>query len=688
MESASATGPLTFAMDVPYTPIQHLRLALFGVVARILDTCVAGDVDAALELHPFLAEYADEMHAGLSSGDSVTDGWWRLVCEWEREAVRRGVRLPLVSLRDAGLSALELELMLAIGLVEEDPRFAAIFEHAQRTERRPTFGLLMAWWRDDRDGGDRAEEIRDGLHRLIDLGLVQLRNGDAPRAEWILAPVLAVWDGLRGRPPSTGWLAYVPVESLLALDAFVAGESTRAACRALPDLLATGPAPLLLVRGPVHNGRKTMAGVLARSLNRPLLVTRDPVFEDAPRWRALGALVTMIGALPLVECELAPGETRTLPPLPLATGPIVVVTGRYGAWQCADGRPIVTVDLPLPSEAERLAHWRAALPAGAVDTLPHSARGMRLSSGHIRSVVSTASSLATLSGRAALDAVDLRRACSTLQSARLETLATRLEARGTLSDLAVDGDTRDELDALVARCRWREALAAASASIAGGGVGVRALFAGPSGTGKTLAAKLLAAQIGRELYRIDLAATVNKYLGETEKNLNRALAAAEELDVVLLLDEGDALMANRTDVGSSNDRYANLETNFLLQRIESFEGLLLVTTNAVDRVDRAFSRRMDVIVHFRAPDACRRLEILTRHLAADALDEAWLEEAASRCALGGGQWRNVVAHARLLALDAGCPLDEDHLYAALEREYRKSGASCPLRPPQARRWAP
>ena len=687
VESASATGVLTFAADVPYTPLQHLRLALFGVVSRIVEACTAGDVEAALELHPFLGEYVDEMHAALPAGDSMAERWWPLVCEWEREAVRGRVHLPLVALRNAGLSALELELLLAVGLIEEDPRFAAIFEQAQRTERRPTFGLLMAWWRDDGHGGDRATEIRDGLQRLIDHGLIQLRNGDAPRADWILAPVLAVWDGLRGRPPATAWLTHVPIESLPDLDTFVASEATHVACRALPALLGARPAPLLLVRGPVHNGRKTLASVLARSMNRPLLVARDAVFDDPPRWRALGALVTRIEALPVVEGELAPGETRTLPPLPLASGPIVVVTGRHGAWQCADGRPILTIDLPLPAEAERLSHWRAVLPAAAVALLPDSARGTRLSSGHIRSVATGAASLARLAGRTAIETADVRRACATLQSARLETLATRLEVRGALSDLAVDADTREELDALVARCRWREALAAASPSIAGVGVGVRALLAGPSGTGKTLAAKLLAAQIGKELYRIDLAATVNKYLGETEKSLNRALTAAEELDVVLLLDEGDALMATRTDVGSSNDRYANLETNFLLQRLDdSFEGVLLVTTNAADRLDRAFSRRMDVVIKFRAPDAARRLEILTRHLADDALDEAWLEDAACRCALGGGQWRNVVAHARLLALDAGRPLGENHLHAALEREYRKSGASCPLRPPQAQPW--
>jgi SpoVK/Ycf46/Vps4 family AAA+-type ATPase len=227
----------------------------------------------------------------------------------------------------------------------------------------------------------------------------------------------------------------------------------------------------------------------------------------------------------------------------------------------------------------------------------------------------------------------------------------------------------------------REQLAASTAAIAQRNVGVRALLAGQSGTGKTLAARLLAASLGKDLYRLDLAATVNKYLGETEKNLNQAFAAAEELDVVLLLDEGDALMATRTDVGSAHDRYANLETNFLLQRIESFDGILLVTSNAADRIDKAFARRMDVVINFRAPDEWRRYEILTMHLGDDHdIDDSWLQQVACRCALSGGQWRNVVGQARLLALQRGCAIGVDQLHAALVREYRKSGGHCPLRP--------
>ena len=211
-----------------------------------------------------------------------------------------------------------------------------------------------------------------------------------------------------------------------------------------------------------------------------------------------------------------------------------------------------------------------------------------------------------------------------------------------------------------------------------GGCGVRALFKGPSGTGKTLAARHLAAALGRPLYRVDLAATVSKYIGETERNLERVFAAAEELDVVLVLDEGDALMAARTGVQNANDRYANLETNYLLQRLERYDGVLVVTTNAAELIDGAFARRMDATLDFAAPDAPTRHRLWCAHLQpGHRIDAAALQEVALRCALTGGQIRNAALHVALLALEGGRAAAMEDLARALRREYRRTGQACP-----------
>ncbi len=163
--------------------------------------------------------------------------------------------------------------------------------------------------------------------------------------------------------------------------------------------------------------------------------------------------------------------------------------------------------------------------------------------------------------------------------------------------------------------------------------------------------------------------------------MNQLFTYAEELDIILLLDEGDSLMTRRTDVRGANDRYANLETNFLLQRLESYEGIILITTNAAQRIDDAFTRRLDVVVDFTLPDAAERRLLWQLHLSPDhAIDESFLDTVVERCKLSGGQIRNSALHASLLALRHHRPADAPALDAALQREYRKAGLPYPLPP--------
>lgn len=678
-DTARQVEPAPFA-DFEASPAQHLRLALFGAIERVIGCCGEGDVAAALEQHPFLADYLQLLAASAPPGALLPGRWSRAVGEWEQAAVRQGARLPLAALREAGLPGLAIELLLAVGLVEEDPRFGPLLASVQGEERRPTFGLLMAWWRIGEEGEDRVEAVRQALLDLIHQGLVEVRKGDGPRPEWVLAVPHALWDALRGEAPRLRWLTHVPPDALPASADYIPPQPAGTDCPALAAALQREARPLLLVRGPSHNGRKTLVGCLARELGKAMLVADAGVLEEEPRWRLFGALCVLLDAMPVLHCELAAGESRSLPALPFMNGPLAVVSSRHGAWSSAEGRPVLAIELPLPGLAARVAHWHAVLPGQPVERVLALARAARLASGDLRRAARAAASFTSLAHRHDIEAPDLQQACRGLQSARLETLATRLAPPPGLQGLCVDDPTREELDALEARCRLREELAASGGEGAGANSGVRVLLAGASGTGKTLAARRLAAALGKDLYRIDLAATVNKYLGETEKSLNNAFSAAEELDVVLLLDEGDALMANRTDVGTANDRYANLETNFLLQRVESFDGILVVTSNASDRIDAAFARRMDVVIHFRPPDEWQRYRMFGLQLERDAVDDELLQEIASRCTLTGAQIHNVVLHARLLSIQAGTGLGPDQLHAALAREYRKIGGHCPLRP--------
>jgi SpoVK/Ycf46/Vps4 family AAA+-type ATPase len=207
------------------------------------------------------------------------------------------------------------------------------------------------------------------------------------------------------------------------------------------------------------------------------------------------------------------------------------------------------------------------------------------------------------------------------------------------------------------------------------GRGLAALFAGPPGTGKTMAAGVIANQLGLDLYRIDLSQVVSKYIGETEKNLARIFAEAESSNAVLLFDEADALFGKRTEIGDAHDRYANIETSYLLQRMEDYEGIAILASNLRQNMDEAFLRRLRFVVEFPFPDAAHRLHIWQRHLRTDApLDgDLDLPLLAERVAVSGGNIRNIVLAAAFLAAGEGQPIGMAHLLRAARREYEKVG---------------
>lgn len=678
---------------LPRTPAEHFRLHFFAAVARVLDESARafGSREASEEQFPFLTGYRAETEACAPREDDPRARlrWWReTIREWEKGA-GADVHLPLRALREtAGLADDSLTMLVCAGLIEEDARFGHVFEALQGLagQRRPSAGLLASWWRETEDGG----EARASLRRLQSCGLVVIDATDAPRAERAVEVEPALWDLLRGDAAEeiAPWARYRAPDALADVRDLILADGLRESLVHVPPLLRSGEARAFVVRGAGNNGRRTIVGATARALGKGLLEIdaraggSDAFRPDERRWRVAGALATCLDALPVVALDLAPGETFTLPPLACYAGALAVVVGRHGG---VDGEAVeraLALAVEMPARDERLAHWRVALGERAGTDIAEISERFRLTGGNIRRAARLARVYASLEGRDEVRLRDARQACRALSRETLETLAAPVETAGDWSHLAVCADTLDELRNLESRCRNRERLPSEVGACTGANLsgGVRALFSGASGTGKTLAARLLAASLEKDLYRLDLSTVVNKYIGETEKNLSRLFSRAEELDVILLLDEGDALLTQRTDVSSANDRYANLETNYLLQRLESYEGILIVTTNAGDRIDTAFQRRMDVCVNFSPPDASERWHIWQMHLPeTHQVTRRLFDELAQRCELTGGQIKNAVLHAAALALEEGAVVEGAHVEAAVRREYRKSGAVCPLR---------
>lgn len=263
--------------------------------------------------------------------------------------------------------------------------------------------------------------------------------------------------------------------------------------------------------------------------------------------------------------------------------------------------------------------------------------------------------------------------CRAQARPRLDDLAQRIAPTAAWDDLVLPDAQKQVLREIAIHVRQRAKVyeqwgfAAASAR----GLGISALFAGPSGTGKTMAGEVLANELNLDLYRIDLSQVVNKYIGETEKNLRRVFDAADAGGAILLFDEADALFGKRSEVKDSHDRYANIEVSYLLQRMEAYRGLAILTTNLKSALDTAFLRRLRFIVQFPFPDAAQRAEIWRRIFPPQTPTESLDFSQLARLAVAGGNIRNVALSAAFLAAEASEPVRMVHLLQAAKHECQK-----------------
>lgn len=677
------------------TAAGHFRLNFYAAVYHLVHALrrLAEDAGASLEKtlqeHRFLGRYLEQVLPHLPdalSWDEALSWWQREITDWETAG---GADLPLVALSahgGVGFAGRLVLMMTALG--EEDSRFGTMFEALQAPlpTRRPTLELIGRMLANSASADATDWSV---CNALLAAGLVEIANPEAPRAEWALKMPAAVWRMLRGERDGDllAGCRLLPLESFPRVEDLLIDQQLVGRLGGIPALIEEGRVRTLVIKGMPGSDQLEVLGAVARATGRGLAVARGAAerpgeSSDGVSHKLLGPVCIMGRYLPVLAYDLAPGETAEVPPLPGYDGPMGIALGLEGGLGGVAAEAALTLTLPPLSAEERRSRWRRALHNHVGTDLDELSERFLLPAGHIRQAAGMAIRHAALDRRETVQIHDVREACRTLNRQMLDTHAALLDGGGSWRDLVVSTSTALRLRDLELRCRQRERLLSHLGSAFAGNRnrGVRGLFSGASGTGKTLAAKIIAAELGMDLYRVDLGAVVNKYIGETEKNLHLVLSRAEALDVILLLDEGDSLLGNRTEVKNANDRYANLETNYLLQRLETYQGIVFVTTNAAQHIDRAFQRRMDVVVPFVHPEANERRAIWHLHLPHQhAIDDTFFEEVVQRCTLTGGQIRNAALHATLLAVDEGQrPVRRLHLEAAIRGEYRKAGATCPL----------
>jgi hypothetical protein len=582
---------------------------------------------------------------------------------------------PIIKL--AGQLSLHPVEILTVSLsaaVESDMMCGRAVAHLQSPVggTRPTLGLLAAAFAGLEPERNLVDLLLTG--QAAKTGLLQLLNDSAPaveRAAAVPGPLCLALSGLDSAWPGTR-LGLEGIPETPLPPSFVA-ETKRQA-----RTMKAGSAKVLVLRSGSSAEARAVANEVARALHvRPLFLELEHAGKDVSSISGVGPLLLLRQLIPVFCYDLGPGDRRTVPETPGYSGPVLVLCNHEGSIEAYGESPPAWI-LGVPQRVERRRLWGLAIGKGELAT--RMAAEYRHGAGRIAQLGRRVRQRCLLEGRQKPAFGDIAAASWAGEGSGLEALAQPLP--DVIPDEALVTGTilREELSRLLLRCRSRESLieGLGASALARYRPGVRALFTGPSGTGKTLAAGWLATQLGLPLYRADLASVTSKYIGETEKNLAQLLSRAEDAGILLLFDEADSLFGKRTEVKESNDRFANAQTNYLLQRIETFDGIALLTSNSRARFDPAFCRRLDMIIEFPLPGPEERRLLWLSHLGErHQLSPRELNQIAAAADLAGGHIRNAVLTAAVLAQAGGRLIGYDDICIGLTDEYRKLGRQAP-----------
>jgi len=571
------------------------------------------------------------------------------------------------------LSPFERDLLLLCAGIELDSNFAVSCAAAQGDARKvsPTFSLALAalpgaHW------SALAPSASLRRWRLIELtnneGLVAAPLRIDERVLHFLTGINQIDDRLQ-----------VLVELVAAPEDLPPSQLEVA--RRTAQLLATNQnqvPPVIQLCGPDGIGRSAVAALACREFGLRLHALRgaDIPASAAERdtlarlWEREALLSHSALLVETDEMDTA-DQARTLLAFLENVNGIVFVSRRdpLRAWR----RPIIRFDIGKPTSAEQTELWNESLGENFGRLNGQVEKVVAQFSLGPRNIAAACAALGSQSGEETDMGRKLWEACRVQSRARLDDLAQRIEPAATWEELVLPEAQRRLLREITAHVRQRTKVYETWGFAEKGerGLGISALFAGSSGTGKTMAAEVLARELSLDLYRIDLSSVVSKYIGETEKNLRRVFDAAEEGGAILLFDEADALFGKRSEVKDSHDRYANIEVSYLLQRMESYRGLAILTTNLKNALDPAFVRRLRFIVQFPFPDAAHRAEIWRRIFPARTPTHELDLPKLSRLNVAGGSIRNIALNAAFLAAEANEPVCMPHLLRAARSEYAK-----------------
>jgi hypothetical protein len=523
-----------------------------------------------------------------------------------------------------------------------------------------------------------AARVLDGAHwsalsparplraaELVDVGPGPLPDAPIQLAERVLHHLLGV-DDLAGE--------LLPTAHRLDPSGPLVASHERAA-GAVVDIWRSDPSwPLVRLDADRHGDGRRVAARVASLVGSPAHLVHGHDVPDDPAARAAWARrwrreLTLAPQVLCVDTDEA-AAARVGAFVDAVVGPVVLVGPPAPTL-----RTQRTIGVAVPSDDEQAAAWAAAIgrhvphPNGARDELD---QAVERAVGQFRLGAAEIDEIASGLGTGPDVGERLWGACRARTRPALDALAQRVESDATWHDLVLPPDDLDTLQAVARHVAQRASVHRAWGARRGGrDRGITALFHGASGTGKTLAAEVIANESGLDLYRIDLAGVVSKYIGETEKNLRQIFDAAEDGGAVLLFDEADALFGKRTEVRDSHDRYANIEVSYLLSRMETYRGLAILTTNVRGAIDSAFMRRLRFVVGFPFPDEAQRERLWARAFPAGVETVGLDTRRLARLGVTGATIHLIALHASYEAAADGGPVEVEHVRRAATRELAK-----------------
>jgi len=620
-----------------------------------------------------------ESHVARVQGNPSPEGFADAERQYAEAAAAMSEPAALERLCQAfGLSAFEREILLLAAGLELDSRFAGLCAAAQGDPARNdvTFSLALAMcpqahW----SALTPTAPLRH--FRLIDVGAGPLLTTSTLR---ISERVLHYLTGVQSCDEQLAPL----LERVNATDDVPATHHALAehVARAWADDPSSATKPLVQLTGTDSAGKRSVAAVACSLVGVHLWRLRPHVVPVVPgeletlvrlceREAVLGPCAFLVDA-EMLDANDAGRSWSLMRFVEQFRGPIfLTVRERPFLVQ----RPSIAVAVPRLTKDEQRGLWHRAL-GGLAESLNGQVD-------HVLGQFSLDAPAINAAGAEALRRCDeaseadvgqhLWDVCRLQSRPRLDGLAQRIESKMTWEDLILPEPQQELLHEIAGQLRQRAKVYETwgFADKCSRGLGLSALFAGPSGTGKTLAAEVLANELRLDLYRIDLSQVVSKYIGETEKNLRSIFDAADEGSAILLFDEADALFGKRSEVKDSHDRYANIEISYLLQRMEAYRGLAILTTNLKNALDPAFLRRLRFVVNFPFPDAGQRALIWQRIFPADTPTDGLVHERLARLNVTGGNIRNIALNAAFLAADVDEPIRMAHVLRAAASEYAK-----------------